>query len=173
MSLTTRIHTKHLMVAALVAMAWALAGCASAPGASGQGQYGTTYGPPPSAGYGAGTTRCAPDRCGVVEGVGQVYIQGDKRSTALGTVIGAVVGGVLGNTVGKGDGRKAATVVGAVAGGAVGHEVAKRNSGDVPAWRVVVRLDDGRTATVTQREDPGVGVGDRVRIDQGHVYRHR
>jgi len=108
----------------------------------------------------------------MVRDVAQVYLRDDRQSQTLGTVIGAVVGGVLGNTIGKGDGRKAATVVGAVAGGAVGHEVAKRNSGEVPAWRIVVQLDDGRMATVTQREDPGVRQGDCVRIEQGHVYPH-
>ena len=157
-----------LSTAMLVTATLAAAGCATGPD---RGGYGTTYGPPPPPPPGARST-CPADRCGVVHEVNQVYIQGDKQSQTLGTVIGAVVGGVLGNTIGKGDGRKAATVVGAVAGGAVGHEVGKRNSGDVPAWRIVVRLDDGRMATVTERDDPGVQRGDYVRIEQGHVYPH-
>lgn len=159
---------KLLSTAALAVATLAAAGCATGPD---RGGYGTTYGPPPPPPPGA-RRACPADRCGVVRDVGQVYIRDDRQSNALGTVIGAVVGGVLGNTIGKGDGRKAATVVGAVAGGAVGHEVSKRNSGDVPAWRIVVRLDDGRMATVTQRDDPGVQRGDYVRIEQGHVYPH-
>jgi outer membrane lipoprotein SlyB len=159
---------KLLSTAVLAAATLAAAGCATGPD---RGGYGSTYGPPPPRQTGA-RRACPADRCGVVREVTQVYIRDDRQSNALGTVIGAVVGGVLGNTIGKGDGRKAATVVGAVAGGAVGHEVSKRNSGDVPAWRVVVRLDDGRMATVTQRDDPGVRRGDYVRIEQGHVYPH-
>jgi len=159
---------KLLSTATLAAVTLAAAGCATGPD---RGGYGTTYGPPPPPPPGA-RRACPADRCGVVREVAQVYIQGDNQSKTLGTVIGAVVGGLLGNTVGKGDGRKAATVAGAVAGGAVGHEVGKRNSGDVPAWRIMVRLDDGRMATVTQKQDPGVRQGDYVRIEQGHVYPH-
>lgn len=140
-----------------------LAGCASGPYGGGGGGYGTSYGN--NGGYSSG--RCA--QCGTVESVQQVYVSG-KSSSTLGTVIGAVVGGVLGNTVGKGDGRKAATVAGAVAGGAVGHEVGQRNGGQELAYRVTVRLQDGRMATVTQREDPRVRTGDYVEIRNDHVY---
>ncbi|MDE3209529.1 MAG: glycine zipper 2TM domain-containing protein, partial [Pseudomonadota bacterium] len=85
-------------------------------------------------------------------------------------IIGAVAGGVLGHTVGKGDGRKAATVIGAVAGGVVGNQVGKAAGGDTPAWRIVVQLDDGQYATVTQRNNPGVRQGDYVEVRGGQVY---
>lgn len=137
-----------------------LAACATGNG------YGTRYG---DGGYQSQPPRCM--YCGVVRDVRQVYVQKNTSSTA-GTVLGAVIGGVLGNTIGKGDGRKAATVLGAVAGGAVGHEVGKRSDGEEPAWQVVVRLDDGRLMTVTQREDPRVQPGDYVEVRNDHVY-HR
>ena len=110
--------------------------------------------------------------CGVVQEVQQVYVQdsGSGSGSTLGAVIGAVAGGVLGSTVGKGDGRKAATVGGAVAGGAVGSQVGKRSDGETTAWRIVVRLDDGRYATVTQRENPGLRSGDYVEIRGDRVY---
>lgn len=107
-------------------------------------------------------------QCGTVEDVEQVYTQRD--SSPLGAVIGAVAGGLLGNTIGKGDGRSAATVGGAVAGGFVGNAVGKRN-GDEAAFRVRIRLDDGRWATVTQREDPQLRRGDYVEVRGDHVYR--
>jgi len=95
----------------------------------------------------------------------------DDSGKVLGAlVVGAVIGGVLGNTVGKGDGRKAATVGGAVAGGVIGNQVGKRNDGGGTAWRIVVRLDDGQYATVTQRENPGVRSGDYVQVSNGRVY---
>jgi outer membrane lipoprotein SlyB len=81
-----------------------------------------------------------------------------------------VAGGVLGNQVGKGNGRKAATVAGAVAGGVVGNQFGKRNGGNDTAWRVVVRLDNGQYATVTQRENPDLRNGDYVEVRGDHVY---
>lgn len=157
---------RGLLPATALAGMLALAGCASQQpyyGGGGTG-YGTSYG------NSSGSRAC--NQCGTVESVQQVYVQGGNNSHMLGTIVGAVAGGLLGNTVGKGDGRKAATVAGAVAGGAVGHGVAGRNAsgGDTPAWRVVVRLDNGRTATVTQREDPRVQRGDHVEVRNDRVY---
>jgi outer membrane lipoprotein SlyB len=109
------------------------------------------------------------DQCGTVSDIEQVYTQRD--SSPLGAVIGAVAGGLLGNTIGKGDGRAAATVGGAVAGGFVGNAVGQRNGADEVAFRVRIRLDDGRVATVTQREDPQLRRGDYVVIQGDHVFR--
>ncbi|MGF6709404.1 outer membrane lipoprotein SlyB [Luteibacter sp. W1I16] len=109
------------------------------------------------------------EQCGVVDDIEQVYVQ--KDSSPLGAVIGAVAGGVLGNTIGKGDGRSAATVGGAVVGGLVGNQVGKRNGSDDVAFRVRIRLDDGRWATVTQREDPQLRRGDYVEVRGDRVYR--
>jgi uncharacterized protein YcfJ len=100
----------------------------------------------------------------------QPVVRHEGGNSAVGTVLGAVIGGVLGNTVGKGDGRKAATVVGAVAGGVVGNQVGKRSGGETTAWRIVVRLDNGQYATVTQRENPGLRNGDYAEVRGDHVY---
>lgn len=113
---------------------------------------------------------CQPVTCGVVQGVQQVSVQ-NSNSSALGTVIGAVAGGLLGSTVGRGSGRTAATVVGAVAGGAVGNQVGK-STGTQLAWQIVVRLDNGQFATVTQANNPGVNPGDYVQIYNNQVYPH-
>lgn len=163
----TRLQRTHwrLAVAALLALAIAgLAACSSPYGTRPGGAYG-------GGGYNNGAPRssrrnCA--QCGTVRAVKQVYVE--KNSSTMGTVVGALIGGVLGNQVGKGNGRTAATVAGAAAGGAVGHEVGKRNAKEVPAWRVVVDLDNGQTVTVTQSEDPRVHRGDYVQVRNGHVY---
>jgi outer membrane lipoprotein SlyB len=116
--------------------------------------------------YEGGSRRCS--QCGRVDDVQQIYT--DRQSSPLGAVIGAVAGGVLGSTIGKGDGRSAATVGGAVVGGVVGNQVGKRKGQDV-AWQVRIRLDDGRSAVVTQQEDPNLRPGDYVEIRGDHVYR--
>lgn len=113
-----------------------------------------------------GPQRCG--QCGVVQDIQQVYVQ--KDSSPGGAVLGAIIGGVLGSTIGKGDGRTAATLGGAVAGGFAGNAVGKNNGQDV-GFQVVVRLDDGRRATVTQREDPQLRPGDYVEVSNDHVYR--
>lgn len=117
------------------------------------------------------SNRC--ESCGVVQDVQQVYVQGGGGGNGgtLGAVIGAVAGGVLGSTIGKGDGRTAATVVGAVGGGVVGNQIGKRNDGDGTAWRIVIRMDNGQYATVTQGPDPQVRNGDYVTIHDAQVYR--
>ncbi|MEO9078947.1 MAG: glycine zipper 2TM domain-containing protein [Rhodanobacter sp.] len=156
-----------LALATAMTAGLALAGCATPYGNNNgynngyQGNQGN---------YSNQRSRC--NSCGVVQEVQQVYVQGGGNGGTLGAIIGAVAGGVLGNQVGKGDGRKAATVAGAVAGGVVGNQVGKRNDNGDAAWRVVVRLDDGRYATVTQRENPGLRRGDYVEVRGNRVYPH-
>ncbi len=146
-------------LAVMTVMVMTLAGCASPGYNDGYGNRG---------GYGS-SSACA--MCGTVQNVQQDYVRGSDNSSTIGTVIGAIVGGALGNQVGKGDGRKAATVGGAVAGGVVGHQVGQRKDGDQRVWRVEVKLDDGRYATVTQDNPPDVRRGDYVEVRNNRVYR--
>jgi outer membrane lipoprotein SlyB len=108
--------------------------------------------------------------CGTVVAVQQIRHK-DTRLGA-GTAIGAVAGGVLGSTIGKGGGRTAATVGGAVAGGAIGHQVEKNNREARYSWRFTVRMDDGRSVSITQGDNPDIRRGDRVRVWRGHVDRY-
>lgn len=157
--------TRKIALVALVGGGLALAGCATGP--YGGNGYNSGYQGQSSGSYGNG--RC--QTCGVVKEVQQVYTDGSSgNGGTLGAIIGAVAGGVLGNTVGKGDGRKAATVAGAVAGGVVGNQVGKRNGNSRAAWRIVVRLDNGQYATVTQRDNPGIRTGDYVEVRNNQVY---
>jgi outer membrane lipoprotein SlyB len=159
--------TGKFALAAAMTAGLALAGCATTPYGN-SGNYNRGYQGQQN-GYGNQNTRC--QSCGVVQEVQQVYIDGGNgNGGTLGAIIGAVAGGVLGNQVGKGDGRKAATVAGAVAGGVVGNQVGKRSGGSSTAWRIVVRLDNGQYATVTQRENPGLRNGDYVEVRGDQVY---
>lgn len=150
--------TKYGVAAALLVGMAALSGCQTQPVYQGQ----TTY----------GYQGC--QSCGVVQQIQQIYIQQQgTNNSVLGTVIGAVAGGLLGSTLGHGRGNTATTVVGAVAGGAVGNAVGSRNStpgSTTPAWQIVVRLDNGQYATVTQVPNPGVRPGDYVVISNNQVY---
>lgn len=91
----------------------------------------------------------------------------------VGAVTGGVVGGVLGNQVGSGDGRKAATAAGAIGGAIVGHQIQNRNrANQAQAYQVGVRLDNGTYQTVTQESVADIGIGSRVRIENGRAYRY-
>ena len=146
------------VVAALMVSVAALSGCQTQPAYQGQ----TTY----------GYRGC--QSCGVVQQIQQVYVQQQgTNNSGIGTVIGAVAGGILGSTIGHGRGNTAATVGGAVIGGVVGNQVGAANSqpgGTMPAWQIVIRLDSGQYATVTQIPNPGVRPGDYVVINNNLVY---
>jgi outer membrane lipoprotein SlyB len=91
----------------------------------------------------------------------------------VGTIAGAVVGGVLGNQVGGGTGQTIATVAGAAGGAYVGNEIEKsRQQNTADAYKITVRMDSGQHQTVTQGNNAGLRVGDRVRIDNGSVQRY-
>lgn len=142
-------------VALLVSFSAALIGCAPQETRTHYTSYDHSYRP---------SARCG--NCGVVDRIEQVSTRGGNST--LGTVVGAVAGGVLGSTIGKGDGNTAATVVGAVAGGVVGNRVGGRETMN---YRIDVRMDDGRRATVTQRQDPQIRPGDYVEIRGDRIYR--
>ncbi|MFK2875232.1 glycine zipper 2TM domain-containing protein [Dyella lipolytica] len=149
---------KFAVVAALMVGMAALSGCQTQP----------VYQAQPAYGY----RGC--QSCGVVQQIQQVYVQQQGSNNAgIGTVIGAVAGGLLGSTLGHGRGTTATTVVGAVAGGAVGNAIGSQSGtpgSTVPAWQIVVRLDNGQYATVTQVPNPGVRPGDYVVINNNQVY---
>jgi outer membrane lipoprotein SlyB len=97
----------------------------------------------------------------------------EHHSTGVGTVLGGIAGGVLGHQIGSGRGNTAATIAGAAGGAYAGHEIQEhrneRSPGDL--YRITVRFDDGREATITQDRLYDLRVGDRVRIDRDRVVR--
>ena len=147
------------------AAALALAGCAVPP--SHEAQYPGTH-----PGTYPGSYPAAYSGYGYVDSVEVIPASG-TTGPGIGAVGGAVVGGVLGNQIGSGSGRAAATVGGAVAGGVIGHQIEKHVKGPAQAaqYRYRVRMDDGSYQTYAQDFDAGVRAGDRVRVDNGRVYR--
>jgi len=88
-----------------------------------------------------------------------------------GAIVGAVAGAVIGNQIGGGSGRDAATVLGGAAGAAVGSQVGRDTTVTSAVYRVTVQADSG---VVRYYDVPATGdlrVGDRVRIDNGVIYR--
>ncbi|MFG6489972.1 glycine zipper 2TM domain-containing protein [Roseateles sp. BYS78W] len=92
------------------------------------------------------------------------------KASGVGAVGGAVVGGLLGNMVGGGTGKKLATVAGAVGGGYAGNEIEK-NQKSYTVWVVKVEERDGRTRRFERSSDPGLRVGDEVRLSENGFTR--
>jgi outer membrane lipoprotein SlyB len=142
----------------LIAAAALLAGCASSPRPVASSQYPASSAPAYSSSY------------GVVESIQAV--QTSSGGPGLGTIAGGVVGGLLGNQVGGGRGRTAATVAGAVGGAVVGNRMEQNQQAGAQAYQVGVRLDNGSYQTIQQDSAADLAVGNRVRIENGRVYRY-
>lgn len=96
-----------------------------------------------------------------------------STTPGAGAVIGGVVGGVLGNQVGGGVGKDVATVAGVVGGAVVGNKIEQSNRKSAPdTYQISVRLDNGSYQTVQQDSLQNLQVGNRVRIENGIVYRN-
>lgn len=161
------MKTRLKITAALCASSVLLIGCSSPQQPVASQPYPQTY---PS------TAPAYSTSYGVVDSI-QVVNQGSTSSggIGIGAVTGGVVGGVLGNQVGSGTGRKAATAAGAIGGAIAGHQIQERNRANqaqAPAYQIGVRLDNGSYQTITQETIADIGVGSRVRIENGRAYRY-
>ena len=88
----------------------------------------------------------------------------------IGPAAGTLIGGVAGSQIGSGSGKTIATVIGAGAGAAIGTEV-ERRSKSTTSYVVGVRMNDGTSRSFTYPNEPGVAVGDRVRVVDGRLLR--
>ena len=102
--------------------------------------------------------------CGVVQTIHYSEQQGE--ASGVGAVAGGVLGGVLGHQIGSGRGNTVATIAGAGAGAYAGHQIEK-NKNRKSTWTVAVRMDDGRTRSLTYSAKPTVREGERVRVLDG------
>lgn len=106
---------------------------------------------------------------GVVDRI-EVVDKGSSSDVA-GTVIGGIIGGLVGHQIGGGSGQTAATVIGAAGGAVAGNEIARRSRRPNETFRVTVRMDGGGDQVLTQDDISNLRTGDRVRIENGRIYR--
>jgi outer membrane lipoprotein SlyB len=159
--------TTTLAASVLVATSF-LAGCASEsqPMNNSQGYPSQNTYPAASQQQGYST------QYGVVDSI-QVTRAPAHSGPGVGAVLGGVVGGLLGNQVGGGNGKVAATAAGAIGGAVVGNQVEQNNrTAGAEMYQINVRLDNGSYVTVTQDTMNDLRVGNRVRVDNGRVYRY-
>ena len=111
---------------------------------------------------------------GRVNNVEVIRAQQPSAGPGVGAVIGGVAGAVLGNQVGQGNGRTAATIIGAVGGAVAGNAIEKSRTANTAAgesYRVSVQLDNGALRAYDMTSYGDLRIGDRVRVENGQVYR--
>ena len=93
------------------------------------------------------------------------------RPSGAGAVIGGVAGGVVGHQFGHGSGKDAATILGVIGGALAGNEIERNNTAPRPGYRMVIRMDDGRSRDYAVASIGDLRVGERVRIDHNQIVR--
>ena len=107
-----------------------------------------------------------------VIGLQQVTITPDN-SSGVGMAVGAIAGGGVGHVIGAGVGNVIATALGAIGGGVAGNAIERKVTAK-SGYNIALRLDDGRTMTVTQMDDIRLQVGQKVIVTFNYmtnVYR--
>jgi outer membrane lipoprotein SlyB len=122
------------------------------------------YAPPPPAPVEQAAPSCP--NCGVVQSV-SAYQQKPERSVP-GMIGGAVVGGLVGHQIGHGTTNTLATVGGAAGGAYLGNKIGQKVQTKT-RYKVVVRLDSGKTRTFTYAAQPGFHEGSYVRVENGKL----
>ncbi len=111
---------------------------------------------------------------GRVNNVEIIRAQQPSAGPGIGAVIGGVAGAVVGNQIGSGGGRTAATVIGAVGGAVAGNAIERSRTANAAAgesYRVSVQLDNGSMRAYDMTSYGELRIGDRVRVENGQVYR--
>ena len=106
--------------------------------------------------------------CAVVEAINVVQVDGDGNY--LGTIGGGVIGAAIGSQIGDGKGKTAAQIAGALGGAYIGRNI-ERNAKRTQHYEVVVRFANAGTQTVTYEQDPGLRVGEKVKVNNGVLAR--
>jgi outer membrane lipoprotein SlyB len=159
------MNTRNIRLLGVAAAATlALAGCATSPG----------YSSAPSPSYGGGYSNAPANcyDCGTVTRIEQVTT-GSAAPSATGAVLGGVVGAVAGHEISRHTGgskgnQNIAAAAGAVGGALAGNAIQKNTTG--ASFNVYVRMNDGRTTVVTQRDLDGVREGSYVRVYNGRAW---
>ena len=151
----------HLIGFAAIGML-ALAGCSTT---SPSNNYG--YGSPAPA-YPT-QTRC--DDCGLVTRI-DVIPSNRSAPSATGAILGGIVGAVAGHEIsdhtgGSRGNKNIAAAAGAVGGALAGNQIQKNVTSDT--YDISVRMDDGRTIVVNQRDLGGIRENTYVRVVNGKV----
>lgn len=157
--------SKTVLRLSLAAVALTLGACAHQPGPRYGGDNPPIYAP----------SRHGEARVEYGQVAGIDTVQTDRRggSTGAGGVIGAVTGAIIGRQFGNSSGGRATgTVLGAMGGAVLGDTIERQQrGGGASIVRVSVQLERGGLRTFDFQTVGDLRVGDRVRIENGQMYR--
>lgn len=159
------MNIQNYRLLGIAAATLALAGCATSPG----------YSSAPSSSYGGGSYSGTPANCydcGTVTRIEQVAT-GNSAPSATGAILGGIVGAVAGHEIsahtgGSKGNQNIAAAAGAVGGAVAGNAIQKNTNN--AAFNVYVRMNDGRTNVVTQKDLDGIREGSYVRVYNGRAW---
>jgi outer membrane lipoprotein SlyB len=143
------------------AVCLALLGACASPSHRNAPVYGGSDGSRSYAGVGYG-------RVSDIDPIGIPQEQPQGAGAVTGGIIGAIIGRQFGNSS---SGKNVGTVAGAVGGAVVGNEIEKNARRDGGGVRITVQLEQGGVRRFDFRDRGGLRVGDRVRIENGQLYR--
>ncbi len=125
-----------------------------------------------AASYPAQNQQSAYIEYGRVNNIEVFQTQGKQQGSGVGALIGGVAGAVVGHQIGGGSGRDAATVVGALGGAVAGNAVEKNRAGAITeSFRISVQMDNGSYRSYDVPSAGQLRTGDRVRIENGQLFR--
>lgn len=167
-----RQPSRYISTTASVLLLAALAACGSPPMSSSEPVSTYPSSSYPTSSYPAQYPQGNYTEFGRVTNVEVLRTSEPGKSSGVGAVLGGVAGAVVGSQIGGGSGRTAATVVGAVGGAVAGNAIEKSQSTTVrETYRISIRLDNGSTRAYDVPAYGDLRVGDRVRIENGQIYR--
>jgi outer membrane lipoprotein SlyB len=144
--------TRRGALAAMVAMASLLAGCANQSASGGVYSYQQAQ-------------QVQQVQSGTVLSARPITIQASYNSGA-GMAAGSTLGGLAGSLMGNHTGSYVAAALGALVGGIAGNSVERKVS-QATGIEVVVRLDSGQMQAVAQEADVPITPGQRVNVLSG------
>jgi outer membrane lipoprotein SlyB len=160
-----RMNNRLIGTTALLA-SLAVAGCA-------------TTSPGYNSGYGYGNAAPVPSSaacydCGTVTRIEVASTTNSNVPNATGAVLGGIVGAVAGREIsdktgGSKGNKNVATAAGAVAGAVAGNAIQNHVQAQ-GSYNIYVRMNDGRSTVVTQRDLAGIREGSYVRVSNGRAY---
>ena len=128
----------------------------------------------PSVSYPSSGTQGAYAEYGRISNLEIVRMQQPSAGPGIGAVLGGVAGAVVGNQIGTGGGRTGATIIGAVGGAVAGNAIERSRTANASAgesYRVSVQMDNGPVRTYDMPSYGDMRIGDRVRIENGQLFR--
>ncbi|MHB1198415.1 MAG: outer membrane lipoprotein [Polaromonas sp.] len=127
----------------------------------------------PASSYPAGSRAPVYVEYGRVTGVEVIRTQEPGQTSGVGAVVGGIAGGVVGNQIGGGSGRDIARIAGVVGGALAGNAIEKNSKTQVrETYRVSVQTDNGAYRSYDLASASDLRAGDRVRIQDGQLFRY-